>query len=64
MYDGIETLMSDGEWVVRRVGTKTWVSHIECRDKPRRVTKGRCHVCQAHAPELMMGFLSMLEWKR
>lgn len=63
-HDDAETLMVDGEWVVRRTDGSYWVSHTGCFREPRRVREGRCHACKAPAPALVLGFLNMVEWER
>lgn len=63
-----ETLMADGDWLIRRSieGDDKWASHNGCDDGrgPRRVRAGRCHACGRPAPESVMGFLSMVKWER
>lgn len=67
MEDISETLMKHGEWLIRRskIGKRmVWVSHTGCYDIPRRVREGVCHSCKEQAPEAILGFLSMVKWKK
>ena len=66
VLDGAETLMVDGDWMIRRStdSNDVWASHGSCGKSPRRVRDGKCHACQAPAPSAVLGFLNLIEWER
>ena len=62
-----QTIMKEGEWAIRASYTDSrvkWISHAGCTREMCRAYNGVCYRCNQKAPDAIIGFLNLINWKR